>query len=136
MRDGDVAGKAVVDVGHHLAEETPVGGCVTKTIEKDVAMNHLMDDDVVKFVFRQVVEGAETQVQVVKFNLAEECTPTSVNALSEVRACPEYSNGKFRQFTTEYEFVVLTVFLLYVRDGECHRKLVISQQLTKQKRLA
>ncbi len=82
-----------------------------------------MDDDVFQFILGQIVEGAETQVQVVEFNLAEECTPAPVNALSEIRACPEYSNGEFWQFATEYEHVVLTVFLLYVRDGECHDRL-------------
>ena len=62
---GDVSAVLGVDVIHHLPEERAVGRGVLHLVYGNIIMYHLMNDDILNIVFREVESLADFQFEVI-----------------------------------------------------------------------
>lgn len=62
--NGDMAVAFCIDTFHLTAEELAVGGSVMELVDRDVIMNHLMEDSIFDEGFGQVNAGIDTEDEV------------------------------------------------------------------------
>ena len=67
-----MSSETLVDVVHHLPKDLSMSTCVLNAVEVDIIMYHLVDDGILYFIFRQVKADADTETEVVEFQLTEQ----------------------------------------------------------------
>ena len=70
--NGDMAVAFCIDTFHLTAEELAVGGSVMELVDRDVIMNHLMEDSIFDEGFGQVETGVDTENEILVAVFAEE----------------------------------------------------------------
>ena len=120
VRNGDVPAEPVVDVAHHLSEESAVCRSVFQLVVADVVVYHLVDDNVLQLVFGQVDAGIDAEAKVVELRPAEEVPTLLVGTLPE--ECLRITQlHRYRgELAVEYQPVKLLELLLYVWNTCLH----------------
>ena len=72
VRDGYMSVTVGIDARHLAAEEPAVGGGVAKLIDRDIIMDHLMEDGVLDEVFREVDARVDAEDEVLVSDRSEE----------------------------------------------------------------
>ena len=72
MGNRDMPSETLVDVVHHLPKHLTMSTCVLNAVEVNIIVYHLVDDGILYFIFRQVKADADTETEVVEFQLTEQ----------------------------------------------------------------
>lgn len=82
-RDGYVSAISCVYVLHHLPEQRPVSTLVLQSVDKYIIMYHLMNDNVLKLIFRQIEMSAYTESEIRIYGSAVPCPSALESKLPE-----------------------------------------------------
>ena len=121
VRDGYMSVAIGIDARHLAAEEPAVRGGVAKLIDRDIIMNHLMENGVLDEVFGQVDASVDTQNEVLVARRAKE--PGAMlgkGQFAEERAGMGELDRDRRQGASKETGVELVKAGLYVRDRRGH----------------
>lgn len=110
-----------VDCFHNVAEHPSVRGCVTNATERDVEMNHLVNDDILQFFGRQIEACAYLKLKIITGGgQPEQVTPSFVFHLAEEGPRLRQHYRHRRQFASKAQRIEAVECLLYERQGCCH----------------
>ena len=117
VRDGYMSVAIGVDARHLAAEEPAVGGGVAKLIDRDIIMDHLMEDGILDEVFREVDARVDAEDEVLVSDRSEEPrAAASEGHLAEEGARVREFDRDWRQGASKETGVELVKAGLYVRD--------------------
>ena len=107
-----------IDARHLAAKEPAVGGGVAKLIDRDIIMDHLMEDGVLDEVFGEVDArvDAEDEVLVAKRSKEPRAAAGKSHFAEEGARVREFDRNR-RQGRSKETCVELVKAGLYVRDG-------------------
>ena len=116
--DGYMSVTVGVDARHLAAEEQAVGGGVAKLIDRDIIMDHLMEDGVLDEVFREVDARVDAEDEVLVSDRSEEPRAAAGKGhFAEAGARVRELDWDRRQGRSKETGVELVKAGLYVRDG-------------------
>lgn len=107
-----------VDARHLAAEEPAVGGGVAKLIDRDIIMDHLMENGVLDEVFGEVDARVDAEDEVLVAKRSKEPRAAAGKGhLAEESARVREFDRDWRQGRSKETGVELVEAGLYVRDG-------------------
>ena len=118
VRDGYMSVAIGIDARHLAAKEPAVGGGVAKLIDRDIIMDHLMEDGVLDEVFREVDARVDAENEVLVSDRSEEPRAAAGKGhfAEEGARVREFDRDR-RQGRSKETGVELIKAGLYVRDG-------------------
>ena len=115
--DGDMPVAIGIDARHLTAKEPAVRGCVTKLIDRDIIMDHLMEDGVLDEVFGEVDARVDAEDEVLVAKRSKEPRAAGKSHFAEEGArVREFDRNRWQGRSKE-TCVELVKAGLYVRDG-------------------
>ena len=121
--DGDMPVAIGVDARHLAAKEPAVGGGVAKLIDRDIIMDHLMEDGVLDEVFGEVDARVDAEDEVLVADRSKEPrAATREGHLAEESARVREFDRDRRQGIVKETGVELVKAGLYIRDSWGHVK--------------
>ena len=107
MGNRDMPSETQVDIVHHLTEYLSMSTCVLNTVEVNIIMYHLMDDSIFHLIFRQVKADADTETEVVEFQLTEQFPSFLIYKHAKESLGVAQLNGKNREFIIKDKMIKL-----------------------------
>ena len=107
MGNRDMPSETQVDVVHHLPKDLSMSTCVLYAVKMNIIMYHLMDDSILYFIFRQVKADADTETEVIKFQLTEQFPSFLIYKHAKEGLGVAQLNGKNREFIIKNKMIKL-----------------------------
>ncbi len=114
MGNRDMPSETQVYVVHHLPKDLSMSTCVLNAIEVNIIMYHLVDDSILHFIFRQVKAGADTETEVVEFQLTEQFPSFLIYKHAKKSLGVAKLDGKFREFIIKNKMIKLPKLILNI----------------------
>ena len=114
--DGDVPAIFVVEFLHSGSEELAVGGSVAPLVDQNLVVDHLVQENVLEFVFGEIVLRADADAEIVVFEPAEELPSLLVGAGAETADGAAQLERDGRQGAAEIS--VVKRFETFLQKGE------------------
>ena len=126
MGNRDMPFETLVDIVHHLTEYLSMSTCVLNTVEVNIIMYHLMDDSIFHLIFRQVKADADTETEVVEFQLTEQFPSFLIYKHAKEGLGIAQLNGKNREFIIKDKMIKLPKLIFNI--FYCWLHLVIARR--------
>ena len=126
MGNRDMSSETQVYVVHHLPKDLSMSTCVLNAIEVNIIMYHLVDDSILHFIFRQVKAGADTETEVVEFQLTEQFPSFLIYKHAKKSLGVAKLDGKNREFIIKDKMIKLPKLIFNI--FYCWLHLVITRR--------
>ena len=107
MGNRDMSSETQVYVIHHLPKNFSMSTSVLNAVEMNIIMYHFVDDSILHFIFRQVKANADTETEVVKFQLTEQFPSFLIYKHAKEGLGVAQLNGKNREFIIKDKMIKL-----------------------------
>ncbi len=126
MGNRDMPSETQVYVVHHLPKDLSMSTCVLNAVEVNIIVYHLVDDGILYFIFWQVKAGADTETEVVEFQLTEQFPSFLIYKHAKESLGIAQLNGKNREFIIKDKMIKLPKLIFNI--FYCWLHLVIARR--------
>ena len=126
MGNSNMPSETLVDVIHHLPKDLSMSTCVLNAIEMNIIMYHLVDDSIFHLIFWQVKAYADTETEVVEFQLTEQFPSFLIYKHAKESLGVAKLDGKNREFIIKNEMIKLPKLIFNI--FYCWLHLVIARR--------